>query len=188
MPSTPSDPTPTDLGSLDLHALKQQNDAATAAIKDYELDFVLNTQNIVDLDISQHPLNWSSIKFGKADIQMVPNDSRGIYAFVISNLRPFLPPHGYIVYIGIAGRDSDRSLRARYRDYFKQSYVQIRAPIRRMIERWHLLLRFHFAPVAENVTSTELKQLEKRLNTAFLPPFNKGDIEADTKKHIAAFK
>ncbi len=56
-----------------------------------------------------------------------------------------------------------------------------------MIVQWHPLLRFHFAPVASDLPRAELKALEKRLITAFLPPCCRGDIEADTRKMMDAF-
>ena len=188
MPSTPSATTTSaDLGSLDMATLEEQNDVALAQIKAYEIRFILNTDAILALGPSENPFRWKSIRFGKNEIQDVPNDRRGLYAFIIADQRTFLPPHGYIMYIGIAGRDSDRSLRERYEDYFKQSEVEDRPAVKWMIVTWHRILRFHFAPVSANISSAELKAMEKRLITAFLPPCCKDDIEADTKAMKAAF-
>ena len=187
MPSTPSASAPADLGSLDIAALTEQNDVALAQIKAHEIKFFLNTINIRALKRSENPFRWNSIRFDKNEIQSVPNDQRGLYAFIIADQRAFLPVHGYIMYIGIAGRDSDRSLRARYEDYFKQSEIERRPAVRRMIVTWHPILRFHFAPVDDNVPSTDLKAMERRLITAFLPPCCKDDIEADTMEMMAAF-
>ena len=187
MSSTPSANAPADLGSLDMAALTEQNDVALAQIKAHEIKFVLNTDAILALDSSEHPFHWNSIRFGKDEIQEVPNDQRGLYAFIIADQRTYLPPHGYIMYIGIAGRDSDRSLRARYEDYFKHSEIERRPAVRRMIVAWHSILRFHFAPVDDNVPPAKLKAMERRLITAFLPPCCKDDIEADTMEMMAAF-
>lgn len=187
MSSTPSDTTPANLGSLDLATLGRQNDIALAETKAYEIRFILNTDAILALEPSENPLHWNSIRFGKDEIQEVPDDQRGLYAFIVADRRAFLPPHGYIMYIGISGRNSDRSLRARYLDYFKQSEIQHRPRVKRMIVTWHSILRFHFAPVDDNVTSLELEAMEQRLITAFLPPCSKGEIKADTKAALAAF-
>ena len=35
-----------------------------------------------------------------------------------------LSPHGYVLYIGIAGRRSDRALRERYKDYLNVKQIQ----------------------------------------------------------------
>ena len=187
MPSTPSAKPAADIGSLDLETLERQVDAAVAEIKGYEIESVLNTNRILALKPSENPLHWNSIRFGKNEINEVPNDQRGLYAFVIADERTFLPTHGYLMYIGISGRRSSRSLRARYGDYFKQSQVVRRPAIKRMIVKWHAILRFHFAPVDDDVSSEELEAMEERLNAAFVPMCSKDDIEADMKEMRAAF-
>jgi len=39
-----------------------------------------------------------------------------------------------------------------------------------------------------DVSSDDLKELEKQLNTALMPPFSEGDLEADTKQKRRAFR
>lgn len=73
----------------------------------------------------------------------------------------FLPPHGYILYIGIAGRNSDRSLQERYKDYLNTPKVVKRDRIARMIGNWHNILCFFYAPIEDGVSSEELQELEK---------------------------
>ena len=115
MIESPQDsPSPMDLGPLDIDSLTEKHDAAVSAIKSYETRFILNTNRILSLDSSENPLQWNSIKYGKNEINDVPDNRRGVYAFVICHQKAFLPSHGYIMYIGIAGRDSNRSLRDRY--------------------------------------------------------------------------
>ncbi len=134
-------------------------------------------------------LSWQSIKYGEQEIKKVPDDRRGIYAFALCEQSAVLPPHGYILYIGIAGRrKSKRSLRARYKDYLNEKMVRKRARIARMIGTWHKVLRFYFVPVDNNFTSADLEKLEMQLNTALMPPFSEGDLEAETKMKRRAFK
>ncbi|WP_157776577.1 hypothetical protein [Nitratireductor aquibiodomus] len=57
-----------------------------------------------------------------------------------------------------------------------------------MIGTWHQVLRFFFAPVDDAVSSADLQLLEKQLNTAFMPPFSEGDLEAETKRKRRAFR
>lgn len=57
-----------------------------------------------------------------------------------------------------------------------------------MIGNWHEVLRFFYAPISNNVTSEELEDLEKKLNSAFLPPFSEGDLDADIKRKRRAFR
>ena len=170
-----------------METLAQENDAAISAIKAYELKFILNTEKIFSLEASQCPLQWNSIKFGANEKDKIPGNKRGVYAFVISDPKSFLPSHGYIMYIGIAGKNSNRSLRERYGDYLKNSEVRLRPHIRHMIVQWHQILRFHFAPVADDFSSEQLAALEKRLISAFLPPCCKSDIAANTRRQVSAF-
>ena len=57
-----------------------------------------------------------------------------------------------------------------------------------MIGTWHEVLRFYFAPVEDDVSTEDLQEIEKQLNTALMPSFSKGDLEADAKKKRSAFK
>ena len=99
-----------------------------------------------------------------------------------------LPMHCYVMYIGIAGRKSNRSLRARYREYLNTKKIMKRARIARMIGAWHSVLRFYFAPIDEDITSAQLEQIEEELNSALLPPMSEGDIEAGIKNQRRAFR
>lgn len=92
------------------------------------------------------------------------------------------------MYIGIAGRRSERSLKARYKDYLNPQKVIKRERIARMIANWQDVLRFYFAPVDSGITSTQLEKMEAQLNSAMLPPCSDGDLEADTKSKRRAFR
>ena len=153
----------------------------------YKLTFTLPPNHMKATDYVFDSLHWDSILYGEDELEKVPDDKRGMYAFAICESNAVLPPHGYILYIGIAGRDSDRSLRARYKDYLNPRRACKRESIARMIGDWHEILRFFFAPVDDKVTSDQLKKLEKQLNTALVPPFSKGDLSADTKRKQRAF-
>lgn len=174
---------------MELDSVIEFSDMAIQEIAKYELSFILNVENITTENYSVGALNWDSIKYGEAELQRVPNDKRGVYAFVVC-LHEFdyiLPTHGYIMYIGISGRRSARPLRERYREYLNQTKILRRRHIARMIGTWHKVLRFFFAPVDDDVSSDDLMALEKQLNTALLPPFSKADLDADTKAKRGAF-
>ena len=149
---------------------------------------MLSPENMLAGSYSVSSLKWKSIKYGKAGISRVPDDSRGVYAFAICTDSKVLPPHGYILYIGIAGRDSTRTLRARYKDYLNPKSVIKRARIARMVGTWHEVLRFFFASVDKTLSAAELKKLEKELNTALMPVFSEGDLEASIKQKRRAFR
>ncbi len=173
---------------MNLDSLIDFADEATAEIAKFTVDVTLSPMKMKANAYAIPDLNWDSISYGAAEINQVPNDKRGVYAFAICQRSDVLPPHGYILYIGIAGRDSERPLRARYKDYLNEKKVIKRARIARMIGTWHEVLRFFFAPVDDGFSSNDLKNLESQLNTALLPPFSEGDLEAETKHKRRAFR
>lgn len=174
---------------IDFDELDDFANTAADAIAKYKLEFILSSDR---LSGGVYPLNdlvWNSIPYGDEHIADVPNDRRGIYAFAVcSEGGSVLPPHGYVLYIGIAGRKSDRSLRARYRDYLNMKKVLKRDRIARMISVWRSVLRFYFAPVGPEFSSEDLEELEKQLNGALLPPLSEGDLEATIKAQRRAFR
>ncbi len=173
---------------MDLSAITDFVNQANEEIGKFQVTMILSPDKLAFNSFNVASLAWDSIKYGKAEIDKVPGDKRGIYAFSIHQPSQVLPPHGHILYIGIAGRQSDRSLKARYKDYLNPQKIIKRNRIARMIGTWHEVLRFHFAPIDDSMTSEQLEQLEKDLNTALLPPFSEGDLEADTKKKRRAFR
>lgn len=172
---------------MDLNSVIDFANEANDEIGKYMIDVTLSPKKMMSDEYDFASLDWSSISYGDKELEKVPDDKRGVYAFVVCHPSDVLPPHGYVLYIGIAGRKSQRSLRARYKDYLSQSGVLKRPKIARMIGHWHEVLRFFFVPVDEDVSSEELEKLEQQLNTALIPPFSVGDLEADTKRKRRAF-
>ena len=172
---------------MNLDAIIDFADDATDEVGKYILRIALSPKKLMTEQYQINSLDWDSISYGEEELDRVPNDKRGIYAFVVCHENDVLPTHGYVLYIGIAGRDSNRSLRERYRDYLNDRKVIKREGIARMIGHWHQVLRFYFAPIEDDISSEDLKQLEQQLNSAFMPPFSKGDLDAETKKKMRAF-
>ena len=159
-----------------------------ADISRYERSFILNPARLLANDFVVASLDWHAIQYGPAAADQVPDDRRGIYAFAIRIESAVLPPHGYILYLGIAGRDSDRSLRERYRDYLNLNKVRKRVGIARMIADWHEVLQFIFAPVDDVFTTQDLQRLETQLNTALIPPYSEQDIDAEVRSRRRALR
>lgn len=174
---------------MDVSSIVDFANEATADVAKYEVRNVfLNSEYLRKNEYPVGTLIWDSISYGTTEIDKVPNDKRGVYAFAICHPSDVLPPHGYVLYIGIAGRDSNRALRARYRDYLNEKKILKRERIARMIGTWHEVLRFYFAPVESDVSSSDLQLLEQKLNAALMPPCSEGDLEANTKRKRRAFK
>ena len=171
--------------------IRQAIDFANVAQQDvgrYTRQFTLSPNQLQDTSYIVESLSWDSISYGNTEIRKVPYKRRGVYAFAICQPSNVLPPHGYILYVGMAGRDSNRPLRHRYRDYLSNSKIMKRAKIAFMIGNWHEVLTFFFAPVDEDMSSNDLKQLERQLNNAFMPPFAEADLDAGLKRKRRAFQ
>ena len=138
-----------------------------------------------DYDFNQ--LSWYSIEYGEEEIHKVPDDKRGVYASAVCQQSNVLPPHGYILYIGIAGKDSTRPLRERYKDYLNGKKIMKRKKIAFMIGDWHQILRFFYAPVDDAFSTEDLQKLELQLNTALLPPYSDRDMIAEVRDMRRAF-
>jgi len=177
---------------IQLLALNECIDFANKAHEEigrYRINMMLAPEQIQSKEFCVPTLEWQSIKYGSDAVDQVPDNKCGVYAFVLCEKSSILPPHGYVLYIGIAGRNSKRSLRARYKDYLNtKTVVKTRPRIAYMIGNWHKLLHFYFVPVEDNFSSTELQTLEKQLNTALMPPFSIGDLEAKISKKRRAFQ
>lgn len=154
----------------------------------FDVRFILSPALLSSAEAKLPPLTWDSVPYGPEHASSVPNDKRGLYAFVIAVSGTPLPPHGYVCYIGIAGRRSNRSLRARYRDYLNDKKNAKRRHIAHLIGKWREVLRFFYAPVDDSVTSDELQDMERHLNDAFMPPFSSGDFSATIKETRKAFR
>lgn len=154
----------------------------------YTTDVTLNPERMLNDEYAVANLHWDSIKYGPDHLNQVPDDKRGVYAFTVGVPSTVLPPHGYVLYIGIAGRRSNRSLKSRYGDYLNPKKVLKRPKIAMMIGTWQPVLRFMFAPVDDALTSSDLERLEVQLNTALIPPYSQQDIDAEIATYRKAWQ
>lgn len=173
---------------MDLESVVDFVNEAHDEIGKFKLELTLSPDKLMAEEYGLDKLAWDSVLYGDAEVNNVPDDRRGVYAFGICHDNNVLPPNCCILYVGIAGRNSDRALRARYKDYLNAKKILKRERIARMIGTWHKVLRFYFAPIGDDVTSDDLQELEKQLNSAFLPVFSEGDLDAATKRKRRAFR
>lgn len=153
----------------------------------FRIEITLSPDRLMNETYCVTSLTWRSVLYGEAQVDDVPDDQRGVYAFAVCHENDLLPPYGCVLYLGIAGRDSNRSLRQRYKDYLNEKKILKRERIARMIGTWHRVLRFYFAPVDNDVSADDLKTLEKQLNGALMPAFSAGDLDAATRRKKRAF-
>lgn len=162
---------------------------ANREVGDYRLQFILSPKKMRRGGYDIEQLDWTSIHFGNDDeLETIPDDKRGVYALIVCHPNQVLSPHGYVIYIGIAGRRSNRSLRARYRDYLNERRLLKERPgLAHAIGNWQDVLRFYFAPIDDGFPAGDLERLEQQINSALMPPYSIGDLEADTKRKKKAF-
>lgn len=172
---------------MNLDSPKDFANRASEQIGRYRIEFTLSPSELMADNYDCNQLSWYSIEYGEAEIHKVPNDKRGVYAFVVCQPSDVLPPHGYVLYIGIAGKESNRTLRERYRDYLNSKKIMKRSKIAMMIGNWHEVLRFFYAPVDDALSSEDLQKLEMQLNTALLPPYSERDMVAEVREMRRAF-
>ena len=66
-------------------------------IAKYKFEVCIPPQKIIKADYVLNSLSWSLISYGNDDeLVKIPNDKRGIYAFVIYWPTTILPHHGYV--------------------------------------------------------------------------------------------
>ena len=116
------------------------------------------------------PLNWECVKFEKDNRNQIPS-GKGIYAFFVEPRIANFPSHGYLMYIGQTGQDSNHNLRKRFSNYLSKSEGKKRRRIKFMLNTWESYLYFYYAEVDPD--KINLKQLERILLDTFTPPFVK---------------
>lgn len=133
---------------------------------------------------TSYKLAWQKLRFDKATQPSIPKQ-RGIYAFTLELAPSLLPAHGYILYIGITGDDSNANLYKRYAQYLLHLKNEDGRPaIFYMLDNWNGDLFFNFVPLPDK--KVDLAKLEKALLNAVAPPVNKKDMDASITSVRAA--
>ena len=125
---------------------------------------------------SPHKLDWKRVPFKPESRELVPKEP-GIYVFTTELLNSALPPHGYILYVGITGDGESKSnLRVRYGQYEnKLKNDDGRTAVFYMMDNWRDDLVFNYVPIPDD--GIDLGQIEADFINAVMPPVNKRDFE-----------
>jgi len=158
-------------------------DFVNSQFKRYAKEFILNPIQMRSFT-NKCSLDWKKVEFNQANKSLIPQ-CRGVYAFVFEHNHSNFPPHGYIMYIGETGQDSNHNLQKRYGDYLRDKQREKRAKLHYMLNNWEQCLYFHYASVKDK--KINLKKLEQNLNDAFIPPFSTNDFSATIRKGKRAF-
>jgi excinuclease UvrABC nuclease subunit len=123
------------------------------------------------------PFNWEICPFDNRYVDKIPS-SPGIYSFVI-NPGVTNHPQRYLCYIG----KSDRTLKERYWEYLREAKrIKGRPKLLYLLNNWASYLEFCYVTIEDG----NLRDLEKRLIDAFIPPFN-SDFSTEINRVVKAF-
>jgi len=97
-----------------------------------------------------------------------------------------LPAHGYILYVGITGDESEAAnLYKRYGQYLAHQRKEDGRPaVSFMLQNWAGDLFFNFVPLPNKAVN--LARIESSFINALVPPINKRDIEGVLRAAKAA--
>lgn len=135
-------------------------------------------KNVIDAE-------WQEVKFFTGDkeknpeMDLIPSDKGGIYAFVI---KPSIIPnvHMYLMYVGRAHISQQQNLKKRCMRY----YNDCRPKIKRMIEYWWEYVYIEFLPLDDN---TIIDNVEKELINKLIPPCNDEIPNQTIRNAVKAF-
>jgi hypothetical protein len=145
----------------------------------YEQHFFLRPKQITKFTPTVG-LVWHRIPFQKKSFSTVAK-LPGVYAFTVGHHARGLPPHAYVLYIGQTGaKRKDRTLRQRVKEYYLEKTTGKRPLVAEFLNKWETCLFFYYAPLDPN--STNLLELERRLNDALMPPYSLMDFSPEIRK------
>jgi hypothetical protein len=127
--------------------------------------------------------DWNLVHFEAGKVDDVPNGACGVYTFLV---QPRIANHDHCSYLLYVGRTTEQDFRERFRQYLgeKASKKPRRPHITDMLNRWDGYLWFCYAQI-QNPNDT--KQTEKRLQVAFIPPFNR-EFPADIRAAVSVLR
>ena len=116
--------------------------------------------------LSSYNLNWETRKLTDFESHMLPEEA-GLYSFSIGLSDNSFPENNYILYYGETNK---QTIQERFKQYTTKSQISKRQSIFKMLKSWKEYLYFSYATV--NYKPSEIKEIEKKLNDAFMPPYS----------------
>ena len=114
-----------------------------------------------------HNLTWSVVPFNSGQLDLVPDDKKGIYCFVLKPEFNQLFETRYLFYVG----QTTRNFRTRFKEYLDDlsGKGKPRMKVYSMLKLWDNYLHFYYADLTNDLHIDECE--EKLLNT-FVPKVN----------------
>lgn len=118
-----------------------------------------------------------------AEISNIPDDTGGIYIYVIEN--PIVPFSGHhIMYVGRAMFTQNQNLRARARTHFYQyKRGEENERLERVFDNWKDYVYLFYLPLSDN---EKIDLAERELINTLTPPCNKDDYSPAIRRKLRA--
>jgi hypothetical protein len=112
-------------------------------------------------------LNWNEIPFNAGNANIIPDNQKGIYCFVLKPQYNQLFETRYLFYVG----QTTRNFRARFKEYLSDlaGRGKPRPKVFTMLKLWDSYLHFYYANIPDDAHINDCE--EKLLNT-FVPNVN----------------
>ncbi len=134
------------------------------------------------IENTDYTLTWSKCKFIDSEADNIPQQP-GLYTFIIQPCIANHPLNSYIMYIGM----TSRTLRQRFKEYHSEMRRETGRPkIVRMLTKYPNNTYFCYTIVRES--SSELKDKEKALMAAWIPPCNLPRLPARVRRIVEALR
>lgn len=147
-------------------------------------DFCLNPSSWKKYS-SSYNFDWKSVRFVKSSKNSIPEES-GIYAFFVRPGIANFKDNSYLMYIGKAGDNNDNNLRKRFMQYIYGKKSDDRPKLKWFFKTWNKYIYFCYSEVTSDQVS--LKDLEEKLNDAFIPPYNENDFSVEVRKIVKVLR
>lgn len=123
----------------------------------------------------QYNLTWTYTPFERGQVKKI-SDNPGLYCFHIGHELSCLPRWGLSLY----GGSTDRSLRIRCREYFREQHSKRgRLHVRVFLSVFESDLTFAWAEV--DPTTIDLSSMEQEFNDAMMPHYSVKDFSAEVR-------
>lgn len=135
-------------------------------------------------------LSWTTVRYCEAakngHIDDLDKHRIGIYVFIARPEHQIMSLPHFVLYVGIAGENSNRSLRDRLRDYFRIRQIQKRENIHKFLQLYYhetyIMYTYFDGP------SEDLKALEVALHEFFQPKIPIREYSPETKSARRAWQ
>ena len=131
---------------------------------------------------AQYSPNWQRTPFERKEVSKISNRP-GVYCFHVGHHLACLPHLGVSLYGGI----SEDSLRTRCMKYFSEKNAKDGRPgVRKFLHVFEHELTLIWSEI--DLTTVDIKQLERDFNDAMMPPYSRRDFSADVRDARSAWQ